>query len=377
MGPAELAFWGAALFVAYTYVGYPLGVWALSRFRSQTQVDPGAPVDWPELTVVVAVHNERGRIARKIENLRAVDYPAGKMQILFVSDGSTDGTPSEIERFHGVGLLAYEQRKGKPYALNRALEQVNTPIVVFTDVRQELGPDAIRRLVARLWDPQVGAVSGELVHRDPRTHAAAHIGLYWRYEKWIRKSESRLASTVGATGALYAIRRRDWEPLPEDALLDDFEVPMRIVRRGHRVLFEAGAHVYDELQQDTVGERKRKVRTLTGNFQAFARLPWLFVPWHNPLWIQFLSHKVFRLVVPYALIVAAVASAVGDGPWMRGAAAAQALFYIASAGGLLVPALRRQRLISFAVVFVELNWAAVVALRNFLLQRVDPRWEKT
>ena len=377
MAQVELAFWGAALFVAYTYVGYPAAVWALSRFRREAQVDLSTIDDWPELTIVVAVHNERDRVARKIENLRAVRYPSGKMRILFVSDGSTDGTANEIARFSDVRLHAYDQRRGKPYALNRALERVDTPIVVFTDVRQELEPDAIYRLVARLRDPSVGAVSGELVHRDPTTHAAAHIGLYWRYEKWIRKSESRLASTVGVTGALYAIRRCDWRPLAENALLDDFEVPMQIVRRGHRVLFESGAHVYDELQQDTPGERKRKVRTLTGNFQVFARMPWLFLPWRNPLWIQFVSHKVFRLAVPYALLVAAAASMLGEGPWMRGAAAAQVLFYAASAGGLLIPRLRRQRLVSFAVVFVELNWAAVLAFRNFLLQRIDPRWEKT
>jgi len=377
MQTVELAFWGASLFVAYTYAGYPLGVWLLSRFRPESNIDPSKIADWPELTVVVAVHNERARVARKIENLRTVDYPAPRMQILFVSDGSTDGTPAEIARFDGVRLHAYEQRMGKPYALNRALEHVHTPFVVFTDVRQELEADALKRLIARLQDPRVGAVSGELVHRDPRTHAAAHIGLYWRYEKWIRKAESRLASTVGATGALYAIRRRDWEPLPEDALLDDFEVPMQIVRRGHRVLFESGAHVYDELQHDTAGERKRKVRTLTGNFQVFARLPWLFLPWRNPLWVQFLSHKVFRLAVPYALVVVAVSSALGEGPWLLGAAVAQLLFYAASAVGLLIPRLRRQRLVSFAVVFVELNWAAVLAFRNFLLQRIDPRWEKT
>lgn len=373
----ETLFWMAFGFIAYTYAGYPVGVWLLARLRSAPGGSVSAVQHWPTVTVVVAVHNEQDRVLPKITNLRMLDYEPGRLQILFVSDGSSDATNSRLGAQPDVALVSYPERRGKPHALNVALERVQTEVVVFTDVRQELEPAAVRNLIVRLMEPGIGAVSGELVHRDPVTHAASHIGLYWRYEKWIRRAESRLASTVGVTGALYAIRREDFTPLSPDTLLDDFVVPMMIVRRGRRVLFEPRAIIYDDLQPDTRGERKRKVRTLTGNFQAFAHHPWLFLPWENPVIIQFMSHKVFRLFVPYALILLLVTSLFASGMLYRVMAATQLTFYCLVVGGLVRPQLRSNRLVSFALVFVELNWAAVQALRNFMAGDVDARWEKT
>ena len=248
---------------------------------------------------------------------------------------------------------------------------------MFADVRQHIERTAVRRLVTRLMQPGIGAVSGELTHVEPGTQSAASIGLYWRYEKWIRKSESRLASTVGATGALYAMRVADYTPLASDTILDDFEQPMLVARRGKRVVFEPGALIFDELQADMSGERKRKIRTLTGNFQSFARHPWMFVPWQNPLWLQFLSHKVFRLLVPYALMVMLLTSAFLPTPWMALFLPGQLLFYAMAAIGTRVASFKRMRLVSFAGVFVEMNWAAVLALRNWLAGGVNARWEKT
>ncbi len=377
----DLAFWAAAGFIAYTYVGYPLIVWLLARLRRSHVAEPDALDAWPALTVVVAVHNERGRIARKLANLRSLDYPNGGVRLLFVADGCTDGTDAALAAETDIDLISYMPRRGKPYALNQALQRVTTPLVVFTDVRQMLDVRALRFLVAHLADPAIGAVSGELVHLDPATHAAANIGLYWRYEKWIRKSESRLNSTVGATGALYAIRRADWQPLAEDTLLDDFVVPMRIARSGRRVLFEGRALVYDELQADAQGEQRRKVRTLTGNFQVAAAEPWMLLPWRNPLWWQFVSHKLARLIVPYALALLFVLSLAGvlltPSIWYAIALATQCVFYGSALAGLRFSSVRRFRLISFGAVFVALNWAAVLAMRNFLSGRVDARWEKT
>jgi cellulose synthase/poly-beta-1,6-N-acetylglucosamine synthase-like glycosyltransferase len=372
-------FWCAFGFVAYTYAGYPLAMWLASRLVRDRRADPAAVREWPLVCIVVSVYNEQDRVAKKIRNLKALDYPSGRVRLLFVSDGSTDATVTRVGAEGGVQLIAYEARRGKPHALNRAVAAAgDAEIIVFTDVRQELAPDALRYLVARLvCEPDVGGVSGELVHVDPATHAAAHIGLYWRYEKWIRKAESRLASTVGATGALYAIRRGDYTVLPDDTLLDDVVIPLEVVRRGRRVVLEERAVIYDELQSESVGERRRKTRTLTGNFQVFARAPWLFVPWRNPVFIQFLSHKFFRLLVPYVLVLLLAASWAADGWFYRGAAIAQTLFYLSPLPGLLSPAWRRNRVVSFIVVFLELNWAAVLALRNFVAGRLDARWEKT
>lgn len=373
----QALFWTTVGFVLYTYAGYPVLVWLLARLRREGGADPAGVAQWPEVTIVMATYNEHGRLARKLENLRALDYPAGKLQVLVVCDGSSDGSAAFLATQTDVRAVVYTQRRGKPHALNRALEQVRTPVVVFADVRQQIDPQAVRLLVARLLQPGIGAVSGELVHVDPGTHAAANIGLYWRYEKWIRKSEGRLASTCGVTGALYAIRREDYTPLPDDTLLDDFAQPMAILRRGKRVVFESRAVMFDELQQDVEGEKKRKVRTLTGNFQAFFRAPWLFVPGLNPVWLQFLSHKVFRLLVPYALALMLLASLLAGGAFYTLAAATQIAFYLLVLAARRLAPLRRNRLVSFALVFVELNWAAVLGLRNYLLGQADAKWEKT
>lgn len=375
MNGFAVAFWCALAFVGYTYVGYPVLIWLLARARPQSPVEE--PAEWPAATVVIAVHNERERALRKVANLRELDYPADKVHIVFACDGCTDGTDEALARLPGVRVVSYQPRQGKPHALNQAMAVVDTPVVVFADVRQQLGRHALRALVARLAQPGIGAVSGELVHVDPVSHTASNIGLYWRYEKWIRGCESRFASTVGATGALYAIRREDYTPLPSDTLLDDFVQPMLIARTGARVVLEPQAPIYDELQQDIGGERKRKVRTLTGNFQAFARLPWLFLPWAHPLWFQFVSHKAFRLLVPYALAVLLLASASAGGWFYVAALVAQLVFYAAALCGKRSAALRRLRLVSFATVFLELNWAAVLGLGNFLRGQTDARWERT
>ncbi len=373
----QTAFWIGLLFVAYTYVGYPVAVWLLARARGPEPMVPEGFADWPAVTVVIAVHNEQARVLKKIENLRNIDYPSDLLRYIFVSDGSTDSTADLLRAQPDVRVISYAQRQGKPHALNVALREVTTPVVVFADVRQHIDRQALRRLVARLMQPGVGAVSGELVHVQPGTQSAASIGLYWTYEKWIRKSESRVASTVGATGALYAMRSFDYTPLAPDTILDDFEQPMLVARSGQRVVFEPGAVILDELQANMSGERKRKVRTLTGNFQSFAHHPWMFLPWRNPLWLQFLSHKVFRLLVPYALVLTLLSSAFLPAPWAASLLTAQLLFYALAVLGYRMAALKRLRLVSFAGVFVEMNWAAVVALFNWLAGGVHARWEKT
>lgn len=377
MSTAEIGFWSAFAFTLYTYAGYPALIHLLSRLRSSESVVPAAPEFWPAVTCVVAVHNEEAQVARKIRNLQALDYPGDKVSIVFVSDGSTDRTNHVISLAPGVRLLSYANRQGKAYALNMAMSHVHTPIVVFTDVRQDLSSDAVRHLVDRLRDPEIGAVSGELTHRDSTSPDAGHVGLYWRYERWIRHAESRFFSTIGVTGALYAIRREDYSPIPVDTLLDDFEVPTRILRRGKRAVLEGRARIYDDLQRDASGERKRKVRTLTGNFQAFSRNGWLFVPWSNPVFVQFISHKVFRLLVPYSLALMLLTSLLASGAFYRAVAALQIGIYAAPLLGTAIPELRRTRLISFIAVFMELNWAAVLAMRNFVVGRLDVRWEKT
>ena len=237
---------------------------------------------------------------------------------------------------------------------------------MFTDARQELARDSATHLVRALADPGVGAVSGELNHRDAATGAAQSIGIYWRYERFIRTHESAFFSCVGASGALYAMRRSDFEPLPAGTILDDFEVPMVTVRRRRRIVLESRAAVFDDLEDELAGERKRKVRTLAGNFQSFSRNRWLFSPHQNPVWWQFLSHKVGRLIVPYALFGALCTAWLLPGPMYRVFALGQTLFYLVALVALVSATARRSKLASAAGLFLDTNVAAIEALWLFI-----------
>jgi len=377
MNTPDQIFFAAATFISYTYAAYPAGIWALARGRHDECAPPLPDEACPEVTVVISAHNEEARVQRRIDNLRSLDYPQNKLRLLFVSDGSTDRTAELLRQFPGVQVIEHAERGGKAHALNAAMAEVETPVVLFCDMRQTADKHALRLLVSTLMQPGVGAVSGELTHLDPGTQVAANIGLYWRYEKWIRKSESRWGSVVGATGAFYAIKAQHFVPLAPGTLLDDFEIPMQIARQGQRVLLDGRSLVFDELQNDMSGERKRKLRTLGGNFQSFARHPWLFSPLSNPIWLQFLSHKVFRLAVPYAMACALVSSLLSSTGWVQCLAVVQVLFYAGALMGMRSAAWRRNKLVAFATVFVELNWTAMQAGLQFASGRLDLRWDKT
>lgn len=367
-------FWLSVLFVAYTYAGYPLLVWLLSRLRAT--LPASEPRVWPGVSVVVPFCNEPARVAAKLASLRAQDY-AGAMQVIFVSDGEEDGTAQEVRACanEGVSVVVLPTRAGKPSALNAALPLVQHDLVLFTDARQQLATDALRRLVARIQHPDVAAVSGELVLVDDQDRA--RIGLYWRYEKWIRQAESRLASVPGVTGALYLIRREYVRPLPADTLLDDFDMPLPALRDSKRVLFEAGAQVFDRVAEDMTREKARKVRTLTGNFQSFLRHPWLFSPGTNPIWWQFMSHKVARLLVPYALLLLLVLPLLIGTPFYLTVFALQLVFYLLAFGNAHRWPLCGNPLAALARLFTELNLAALQAAWQYWRGSVDARWERT
>lgn len=377
MSTSELAFFTAAGLICYTYAFYPVAIWLLAKLRP-TAPAPLLPDEaLPAVTAVIAAHNEESRVLNRLNNLRALNYPQDRLHVIFVSDGSTDRTAEVLRGHANVEVIAYPERRGKAHAINTALLTVKTPVVLFCDVRQEASPDALRALVSTLMQPGNGAVSGELVHRTPGTQVAANIGLYWRYEKWIRRSESQARSVVGATGAFYAIRTALFRPLEPGTLLDDFETPMQIVAQGHAVRFDARAEVFDDLQTEMAGERKRKLRTLGGNFQSFARHPWLFMPWRNPIWIEFVSHKVLRLAAPYAMAVALASSLCAGAAWLQALGLLQLVFYGAALAGMNSTLARRNRLVAFAAVFVELNWTALQAGVQFATGRLDTRWDKT
>ena len=320
----ESVFWVSVAFVAYVYVGYPLLLAAYTRLvRRQPGPPPAARSqrrdDCPGVSIIVAARNEGHRLPGRIENLLDCDYPADRLQIIVASDGSTDGTVEALAPYRNRIELILLPPLGKANALNAAVLRAVHPILVFADARQRFAPDAIRRLVAHFRDPHVAAVSGELVldceradqssgDQSPSTIGEG-IGAYWKYEKWLRRHEAVAGSMVGVTGAIYAMRRYLWQCLPTDTLLDDVLGPMRLVMRGYRVTFEAEARAFDETAKDAAHELRRKTRTLAGNFQLLAQEPRVLIPGANPVWLQFMSHKVGRLLAPYALIAILVSNA--------------------------------------------------------------------
>ncbi|HMF00709.1 MAG TPA: glycosyltransferase family 2 protein [Terriglobia bacterium] len=298
----QIVFWLSFAFVFYVYLGYPAVLLIWRRIAPR----PVKKEYWePMVTLVIAAHNERHSIEAKLRNCLALDYPKRKLQIIVSLDGPTDGSEFAVWKYvsEGVEMAHSREHAGKAAALNRALRRATGDIVVFADVRQTLSPNAIRELAASFADESVGAVSGELLLLDEsRKEATTEVGLYWRYEKALRSMESEIHSIAGATGAIYAIRRELYEELPEDTILDDVLTPLRIVLRGKRTVFEPEAKAYDSVACCPLAEYGRKVRTLCGNYQLLASLPQAVSPWRNPIFIQFVSHKLGRLLVPWALL---------------------------------------------------------------------------
>ena len=342
----------------------------------------GAGASLPTVTIVVVAHNEAGRIGARIENLLAIDYPRGSLEILIVSDGSTDATAVRARAGEPAGMrvIAFQARRGKPAVLNDIVPRSRGDIVVLADARQRFDPGAVRALVAHFADPEVGAVSGDLILTDPGpgTTVGKGVGAYRRYESFVRLCESRIGSTVGATGAIYAIRRNLFMPLPEDTILDDVLLPMRIARRGYRVLFEPAARAFDRAPATAREEFGRKARTLAGNFQLFSRETWLLNPLGNRLWLQTVSHKGLRLLGPGLLLAALTSNLVLiDRPGYRLALLGQATFYAgALLGGLLRGTGKVRSLISLPYTFCLVNGAALVGAFRFLAARQRVTWDK-
>ncbi|MBI4465504.1 MAG: glycosyltransferase family 2 protein [Acidobacteria bacterium] len=302
---AEAVFWTSFAFVFYVYLGYPLLV-LVWRWVARKPVRKGY---WePSVTIVMAVHNERETIETKLLNCLELNYPRDRMQIIVSLDGPTDGTEEIARQYEnrGIEVLYCPRHGGKAAALNQAVSVARGEVIVFVDARQRLELNAVRELVANFRDSSVGAASGELILLDPKAptnkQAADAVGLYWRYEKWLRALESEIHSAVGASGALYAIRRELIQPLLEDTILDDVAIPMQTVLAGRRIVFEPAAKAYDRVACCPHAEFGRKVRTLMGNYQLLTQMPTLLLPWRNPVFLQFISHKVGRLLVPYFLV---------------------------------------------------------------------------
>jgi cellulose synthase/poly-beta-1,6-N-acetylglucosamine synthase-like glycosyltransferase len=378
---ALFVFWGSLLLMAYVYVGYPLVAALRARIWPRPLVCSSIAIE-PFVSIVVVAHNEADRIAARIENLLTLDYPTDRFRIVVASDGSTDDTVVCAQRYEhaGVTVRSFSERRGKSAVISSVVPGLSGDIVLFADARQRFERGTLRALVANFADPTVGAVSGVLVLTTAEgTTAAGHgTAFYWRYETFIRASEGRADSTVGATGAIYAIRRRLFEPIPDDTILDDVLIPLRIVKKGFRAVFEPGAQAFDCGSATAHQEFVRKTRTIAGTFQLFTRERWLLNPLSNRLWFETISHKVLRLALPLLHAVLLMATVALAAHWIySGALAGQVVFYAAALIGYSQRQARR-RWFGFSVpcAICLMSWATVIGFTRCLMHSQHVTWER-
>ncbi|HXK03277.1 MAG TPA: glycosyltransferase family 2 protein [Verrucomicrobiae bacterium] len=357
---AAVVFLLSVAFCLYTIACYPLMLGLLARLHGR-KIHKG-PLR-TTVSIILPVHNGAHWIGPKLQSIAALKYPPELIEILVVDDGSTDGTRDFVDHFPGRATLRLLplSRGGKAAALNAAISQATGEILFFTDVRQALHPDSLANLVDCFADPQVGVASGELMIATGTDQEEASVGMYWKYEKFIRKNLSRLDSIPGATGCIYAMRRSLARAIPEDSLVDDMYLPIGAFFAGYRVILDESARAFDYPTQLS-SEFRRKVRTQAGVCQVIGQYPALLGP-HNRMWIHFVSHKLARLIMPWALIAAAGATLFMAEPWNYWAGGAQAAGY---GLGLLDPLVADgwplKRLTSPARTFIVLMIAALCAV---------------
>jgi len=360
--------------VGYTYVGYPL---VIARYaRPEHRPEPSTAPDFA-VTVIISVYNGAHLLPARINNLLQQSYRPERLSIIIVDDGSTDATKDRLQAYANhpqIRLAAHDTNMGKAVALNTGLALATTELVAFTDVRQSFAPDAIAAMADYFTDPNVGAVTGNLVFRNPK--GLDPQGGYWNLEKSIRENESRYRSTVGVTGAVYMARRALIEDIPPDLILDDVLIPMRIVRQGYRIKFATNAIAYDDPSANLAEEYYRKVRTLAGNWQLIAEAPWLLSASENPIFFEFVSHKFLRLIAPWSLAISLACA------WML---SHFAFFYVvlmiqvtlislAGIGFLLYLVKLKVPVLSQLTSFAMLNVAALVGTWKFFFGQQENLW---
>ncbi|HUI43492.1 MAG TPA: glycosyltransferase family 2 protein [Terriglobia bacterium] len=361
-------FWGSAALIFYTYLGYPAWLYLRSRWKP-FEVRREAISPW--VSIVMAVHNEADVLGAKLQNLSELDYPADRLDLVVVSDGSSDGTDGILASWRGERRQAIimPSNGGKAAALNVAVKAARGDILIFTDARQRLGAEALRCLVENFADAAVGCVSGELLLEQPQRKSSTNgLSLYWTIEKKIRQWEGASGSVVGVTGALYGARREYVPALPVGTILDDVYIPLHVARLGKRVLFDARAQSYDQLANSR-REFWRKVRTLAGNYQLVQLAPWLLTA-SNPMRFRFVSHKLLRLLMPFALLGILVSSLALNSLLYRLALAGELSLCLCSvlvAFHVRLGAL--SRLGEACSAFLVLNAAAAVAFLYFVTGR--------
>ncbi len=374
---AEVAFWIAASLLFYVYAGYPLLLAALAMFFRRRRPEPGYQ---PTLSVLIAAHNEENGIAKKLEQTLALDYPADKMEILVLSDGSTDRTDEIVQSFTDprVRLVRVEPRRGKTNAQNFGVRRAHGEVLIFSDATTVYHPQALRYLACNYQDPHVGAVSGRYQYFDPAGNSPTGLGTmaFWNYENLIKTFQSRIRTITGCCGCIYSVRRAAYTELAPD-IISDLVQPLWVIQKGYRVMFEDRALAYEETTQSTAEEFSMRVRVVTRAMRGLLSVPGLFkLRKHAWTTFQLLSHKVLRWLVALFLVVLLAASAALAGrPFYRALLLLQLAFYLAALLSTVLPLHRRWKLLGIPLYFCTLNAAAALSLIELLRGRKYAIWQ--
>jgi cellulose synthase/poly-beta-1,6-N-acetylglucosamine synthase-like glycosyltransferase len=376
MPALEICFWIGFAAVLHAYVVYPLILAVLAKvFGRATRRGADGP---RSVSFVLCAHNEEANIERRLKELTGMIAASGlRGEVIVVSDGSTDRTAELAQNFAdaGVRVLKLPRNAGKASALTQGCALAENELLVFADTRQTWEEGTLLRLVENFTDPTIGAASGDLAIESAEG-VLEGFGLYWRFEKWLRNKECLIHSTVGVTGAVSAVRRELFKPIPRGTILDDVYWPLRVAMQGYRVVHDREAVAHDRLPPRTQDEFRRKVRTLAGNFQLVSRLPLALVPGYNPIWFEFVSHKLFRLLSPWALLLMLTTSAALPGPFFAVLFWGQAACGVLAVAGLHPWLAARSRLAAAAASFLVLNTAAWLAFWVWLSGKAGKSWRK-
>jgi poly-beta-1,6-N-acetyl-D-glucosamine synthase len=407
----EIIFWACFLIIFYTYLGYGIILFLLVKIKKaffpaketylnrnfpnnlekrggpsgqqNILLDETAEHELPEVTILVAAYNEADIIDKKIANTFGLEYPRDKIKYIFVTDGSTDGTPEIVMEYPALTLLHKPEREGKINAVNRAMEKVDTPIVVFTDANTLLNSGALKKIVRHFQDENVGAVAGEkriIVEAKDKASGAGE-GIYWKYESALKKWDSELHSVVGAAGELFSIRTSLHDPVPGDTIIEDFFITLRIAAKGYRVIYEPEAYAIEKSSYSVKEELKRKTRIAAGGIQAIVRLaPLLNFFRYGILSFQYISHRVLRwTLAPWSLpifFIANVALAF-QGTLYQVILLLHVIFYfLAVLGGLLAENKIKSKVLFVPFYFFVMNYSAWVGLFRHIKGSQSVIWEK-
>ncbi|HQT23449.1 MAG: glycosyl transferase [Sphingobacteriales bacterium 17-39-43] len=385
----EIIFWISLFIIFYTYLGYGFILYLILLIRRIIKGKrPEIFYDWDDLptcTLLIAAYNEENFISEKIRNTLALEYPDGKLEVIFITDGSTDRTPDILKEYPQIKLLHQTERKGKIAAMHRALAYVKTEVIIFTDANTELNKDALCKISRHYADESVGAVAGEkrIKVKELADAGTAGEGFYWRYESILKNWDSELYSTIGAAGELFSVRSDLYQTVENDTILDDFMISMLIALKGYRIIYEPEAYAIETASENITEELKRKIRIAAGGIQSILRLKELLNIFRfGTLSFQYISHRVLRWTIsPFLLVLVLILNILipvyNDNPIYSLLLLGQVIFYLLAILGLIFEKRQlRVKLFFIPYYFCVMNYAVLAGLKRYLGNQQSAVWEK-